>query len=173
MSYPVIYDGAERTFSSLGLGVLKDGVTCLVTEEVNGRFELEMTYPVAGAGAEHLVFDNLIKVDCGHASFSKGQLFRIDRVDKQSEGLLHVYATHVSALARHSVLRPEIHLNNQTGTGAMNGWHEGIVGAHPFEVTSDIGAFHTTVLRLTEHDNAWGGERMQTRTFLAQQLNKV
>ena len=45
---PVLYDSGERNFTSNGLGRLYDALSCTVTEERNGSYELEMTYPVSG-----------------------------------------------------------------------------------------------------------------------------
>ena len=45
---PVLYDAGEKDFTSNGLGRLYDAIFCTVTEERNGSFELEMTYPVSG-----------------------------------------------------------------------------------------------------------------------------
>jgi phage-related protein len=69
MSHPILYDKHATQFFNLGLGVLKDAVRCMVTEERNGVFELEMTYPNEGALADLLEVDYLIKADAGHAGF--------------------------------------------------------------------------------------------------------
>jgi len=87
MSYPILYDANATQFFNLGLGVLKDTVSCLVTEERNGRFELNMIYPLSGIHADKLEVDLIIKVDTGHADISKDQLFRIDRIDKKMDGM--------------------------------------------------------------------------------------
>ena len=45
---PVLYPSQETAFGSNGLGVLTDAASCVIIEERNGAFELEMTYPVSG-----------------------------------------------------------------------------------------------------------------------------
>ena len=45
---PILYEGTEQAFLNNGLGRLSDAITCKVTEERNGTFELEMTYPMTG-----------------------------------------------------------------------------------------------------------------------------
>ena len=45
---PVIYRADSTVFNSFGLGALSDCISCEVTEERNGAFELVMKYPVTG-----------------------------------------------------------------------------------------------------------------------------
>ena len=45
---PVLYAANTTDFSSFGLGVLTDTVSCEVTEERNGIFECLLKYPVSG-----------------------------------------------------------------------------------------------------------------------------
>lgn len=40
-----IFEEGERSFNSLGLGTLKDAISCSVGEVLNDGYELEMTYP--------------------------------------------------------------------------------------------------------------------------------
>ena len=40
---------AARTFDSYGRGALVDCISCEVTEERNGSYELTMEYPISGA----------------------------------------------------------------------------------------------------------------------------
>ena len=47
MSKPILYPQTETKFQDNGMGVLSDAVSCTVTEERNGAFELEMQYPVS------------------------------------------------------------------------------------------------------------------------------
>ena len=45
---PILFDASELTFDSNGLGVLSDAISCTVTEERNGAFELTLEYPISG-----------------------------------------------------------------------------------------------------------------------------
>ena len=172
MSYPILYDAVEVDFGHLGLGILKDAISCMVTEERNGVFELDMTYPIAGTLSEKLEVDYLIKADAGHAGFSKGQLFRIERIDKAANGTIQVLAKHVSYLAQSLALEPRVQINNQNANEALESWQRSIVGSHPFTVTSNISERRSTELTIVNHQNArialggatgsildiWGGE---------------
>ena len=39
---PILYESTETTFTSNGIGRLSDAVSCTVTEERNGPYELTM-----------------------------------------------------------------------------------------------------------------------------------
>ena len=45
---PVLYPPNATDFSTFGLGVLTDTISCEVTEERNGVFECLLKYPVSG-----------------------------------------------------------------------------------------------------------------------------
>ena len=51
---PVLYPPNTTDFSSFGLGVLTDIISCEVTEERNGVFECLLKYPVSG---QHISYD--------------------------------------------------------------------------------------------------------------------
>ena len=45
---PILYSSTETAFTSLGIGVLADAISCYVDEERNGIYELTRVYPVSG-----------------------------------------------------------------------------------------------------------------------------
>ena len=45
---PILYSETEREFKTNGIGRLVDAISCTVTEERNGEYELEMEYPESG-----------------------------------------------------------------------------------------------------------------------------
>ena len=71
---PILYAPKETDFSALGLGMLPDCITCQVTEERNGPYELEMQYPVDGAHYGEITTDSLIKAKPNETA--ELQLFR-------------------------------------------------------------------------------------------------
>lgn len=172
MRHPILYDKTATDFFNLGLGVLTDAISCIVTEERNGSFELEMEYPISGALFHSLINDRIIKADAGHALSSKNQLFRIKRIDKTSNSVAKIYAEHVSYLARELAFQPVFNVRNQDGFGVLNSWRNAIVGSNPFTVRSDITTTNNTNLTIQDYDNPrqvlggiegsilhrWGGE---------------
>ena len=45
----ILFDQNEEAFTSNGLGALPDATSCIVTEERNGEYEVEMEYPLTGS----------------------------------------------------------------------------------------------------------------------------
>lgn len=86
--------GGARQFSDHGLGVLSDAASCVVTEERNGSFELEMEYPVEGLHYGEIETRSIIvaKPSPGRAA----QPFRVYKITRPLSGLVTVYARHIS-----------------------------------------------------------------------------
>lgn len=92
---PILYDKYEADFLSNGLGQLGDCLSCKVTEEINGIYEVEFTYPMTGAYYEQLInFGGVIA--CTHDHNGDIQLFDIYKYDAPIDGIVTFYASHVS-----------------------------------------------------------------------------
>ena len=94
---PVLYPSTETAFTTNGLGGLPDAISCVVTEQRNtqGGYFLEMEYPIDG-----LHFDLLAPERIIYAAPSMGntpQPFRISRITRPIDGIVHIEAPHVSA----------------------------------------------------------------------------
>lgn len=94
MSYPILYSATETDFSSNGLGILGDCVSCEVTEEANGIFELAMQYPMCGIHYEDIADRSIIKSKADQ--FRDPQLFRVYAISKPMSGIVTVSAEHIS-----------------------------------------------------------------------------
>lgn len=94
MSYPVLYNSTETEFEHNGLGILKDCVSCEVTEEANGIFELSMQYPMDGIHFSEIVDRSIVKVNLD--PFRNPQLFRIYSISKPMSGIVTISAQHIS-----------------------------------------------------------------------------
>ncbi|MBQ7546842.1 MAG: phage tail protein [Clostridia bacterium] len=98
------------------VGFLADALSCVVTEERNGVFELTLTYPVTGALFDKLQIDRFVKAKSNDTADL--QLFRIYEVTKPMNGVVTVNAEHVSyALSNFPV--DEINITG-TATQAIN-----------------------------------------------------
>ena len=98
------------------VGFLKEAMSCVVTEERNGVFELTLTYPVTGALFDKLQIDRFVKTKPNDTADL--QLFRIYEVTKPMNGVVTVNAEHVSyALSNFPV--DEINITG-TATQAIN-----------------------------------------------------
>lgn len=94
MSYPILYSPTETIFTHNGLGILSACVSCVVTEEANGEYELEMKYPMDGVHFEEITDRCLIKAKPNQEA--KPQLFRVYSISKPMSGIVSVYAEHIS-----------------------------------------------------------------------------
>lgn len=84
---------ATSTLTGNGYGRLADAITCTVTHEINGEYELKMTYPVTGTIFDYLANDCVIWADSDN--FTKMQGFRIYRITRPLNGVVSVYARHI------------------------------------------------------------------------------
>lgn len=94
MSYPILYSATETDFSNNGLGILGDCVSCEVTEEANGIFELSMQYPMGGIHYEDIADRSIIKAKADQSR--DPQLFRVYAISKLMSGIVTVSAEHIS-----------------------------------------------------------------------------
>ena len=91
---PVLYPSQETAFGSNGLGILTDAASCVITEERNGAFELEMTYPVSGIHYKEIAPRCIILAKPNPVD--DPQPFRVYRITKPMGGLVTVYGEHIS-----------------------------------------------------------------------------
>lgn len=91
---PVLYSSTETAFTSNGLGVLNDSVSAIVREERNGAYELTMEYPADGIHFSDISARCIILAKPNPTDFP--QPFRIYRITKPIEGIVTIYAQHIS-----------------------------------------------------------------------------
>ena len=101
---PSIFDSSAKTFTSNGLGKLTDCLSCLVTEERNGIYELVLEYPITGIHYEELVEGNIIVTT--HDEQKDLQPFVIYRISRPISGVVVVNAHHVSYALANVVVSP-------------------------------------------------------------------
>ena len=91
---PILYESNETQFQSNGIGRLTDCITCKVTEERNGIYELEFEYPVDGHRYEDIVEGRIIAVK--HDDTDDIQPFDIYGHSAPIDGIVTFYAHHIS-----------------------------------------------------------------------------
>lgn len=92
--YPILYDSKSTEWSTLGIGPLSDAISCYVTEERNGVYELKMEYPINGLHYESLKEGALIKAKANDTSVL--QIFRTYRAEKSFDNRINIEAEHIS-----------------------------------------------------------------------------
>ncbi len=162
----LVYDSKAQQFDNDGLGAITPS-SCVVTEEINGAFELEMIHQTDAFGKwKRLQKNNLIRANTHRGM----QAFRIYRVVKNAaDGTIKVNARHIfyDLLAN---LVEDVRPTNKTGPEAGQQILLGCQYLTPFTFSSDI--THTSTayyirkspiqafLGDTDESfiNRWGGE---------------
>lgn len=129
---PILYESNETEFKSQGLGSLADAISCIVTEERNGIYELEMEYPQTGLRFADIVAGNII---CAIPSpYRTIQPFRIYKVTKPLGGNVMVYANHISYDLNKIPVKP---FSAVTAAEAMTKLQENCAIANVFSFATD------------------------------------
>ena len=129
---PILYPANETDFISNGLGRLPDATRCLVTEERNGQYELEMDYPISGLHYGDIAEDRILLVT--HDDTGDKQPFRIYKIDRPLNGIVTVHAQHISYQLSKVVVMPFTAANCPA---ALQGMVSHAVGECPFQVWTD------------------------------------
>lgn len=101
---PILYGATEKTFVTQGLGVLSEAISCKVTEERNGSYELEMVYPQSGKKFKELLLNRIIKAVPAYRK--DPEPFRIYYISKPFNGKVTVKAEHISYQLSYIPVKP-------------------------------------------------------------------
>lgn len=130
---PILYPKTETEFTSNGLGRLADASSCVVTEERNGIFELEMSYPMKGVHFEDIEVDCFIKTICN--AKKDHQLFRVYAITKPINGKCTIKAEHISYQMLHIPLMPFTAVGPAATMAAIP---DHVIGDCPFTFETDL-----------------------------------
>lgn len=89
-----LFEKDEQSFSTLGIGVLTDCYKCEVTNELNGKYEISLEYPMSGIHFEDIIEDRIIV--CKPDRYSDEQPFRIYSISRPLNGKVKIKAEHIS-----------------------------------------------------------------------------
>lgn len=164
---PILYEKDETLFVSNGLGRLRDCITCIVTEERNGIYELDFDYPMTGQHFDEIQIGRIVAVE--HDDSGDVQPFDIVGYEKPIEGVVTFHCVHISYRQSYmtvtgsnisSLANAFTRLkNNATPSNPFTYWTDktstGYVGAFdgvPKSVRSILGGVEGSIL------DAYGGE---------------
>ncbi len=91
---PILYDSNETSFTSNGLGRLRDTISCVVTEERNSIYECDFEYPVSGANYDKIQCGRIIGVT--HDESDDIQPFDIVSYSRPIDGVVTFHCVHIS-----------------------------------------------------------------------------
>lgn len=132
--YPILFDETETAFTSNGIGRLIDATHCTVTEELNGQYELEMQYPITGQHYADITEDRYILVRHDDDTMDL-QPFQIYKISRPLNGIVTVYAQHISYQLSKMIVMPFTATSCLTALAALSSH---IVGTNPFTFSTDI-----------------------------------
>ena len=91
---PILFSENSTVFTSNGIGRLSDAISCVVTEERNGQYELQMVYPSTGKHFEDINLRAIIVAK--PSTGTDNQPFRIYNISKPINGKVTINAQHIS-----------------------------------------------------------------------------
>lgn len=111
----ILYNKDEKNFLSNGIGVLdKHAFDDVVTEELNGIFKLEFSYPIFAKYSAEIVADNIVRATTPDSE----QPFFVSRIVKK-DGFLRVTAYHIFYKLIWELIE-DINIVNQNGQAALD-----------------------------------------------------
>nr|DAM50341.1 MAG TPA: tail protein [Caudoviricetes sp.] len=128
---PILHEADVTSIGNYGLGALKDALSCTVSCEENGAYDLTLIYPMTGLHAELLVERRLISA--APSRYENRQLFRIYRMTQPIDGKIQAYAHHISYDLNNCIVKP---FTAATLGEAITKLKAGIVGDCPFDISA-------------------------------------
>ena len=132
---PVLYEATETAFISNGLGRLSDCVSCTVTEERNGVYELEAVYPITGAHYGDIEEGKIILAQPFDGGLT--QPFVIYKITRPLSGLVTINAEHISYRLNNIVVLP---FTAGSLAQVMADLPQYSATTNPFRFTTDVNA---------------------------------
>lgn len=153
---PILYDAGRTSFNDNGLGILADAISCKVTQELNGQFELEMRYPVGGIHYGEIALRSILRASASPDAVL--QPFRIYRITPAMGGVATIYARHVAYDLGGYVVAPFAAADAPSAVAGIKA--HALPAGMPFELSTD----KTTVasMAVTVPTSAWallGGQQ--------------
>lgn len=150
---PILYDADRTSFPAgvdNGLGVLADAMSCKVTQELNGQYELELHYPVEGIHYGEIALRAILRATVGPDG--KLQPFRVYRIVPGMNGTAAIYARHIAYDLGGYVVSPFTAADAPSAVAAIKS--HAMPTDFPFALTTD----KTTVatMSVTVPSSAWG-----------------
>jgi phage minor structural protein len=152
---PILFPSTATTFTSQGLGVLSDCISCVVREERNGEYELTMEYPVGGIHYDEI--EDRAIIYAIPSPYRTPQPFRIYLSESPINGVVTFHAHHISYDLSGIPVEP---FTASTCADALDGLVTNSVVTNPFTVDTDKSVTGTYKLSVpTSFRSCLGGEQ--------------
>lgn len=141
---PILFAKDATNFNTNGLGSL-DAISCLITEERNGVFEMELTIAEASLHASEIEMTSIILAKVPDKQ--NKQAFRVYKITKPINGIFKVFAQHISYQLSFIPCMPFSVLASSTACNdTLQGLKTNAVESCPFTFITDV----TTVASYTQ-----------------------
>ena len=133
---PILFAETATQFNTNGIGRL-DCTECIVTEERNGLYQLELSIAESALHASEIGMSSII---CAIPSDGANlQAFRVYKITKPINGIFKVYAQHISyQLSMIPTMPFSITASNHAAQDTLNGLVSNAAATCPFTFTTDV-----------------------------------
>ena len=128
---PILYDKTETAFTSAGLAILSDCISCTVEEELNGTYECVFEYPITGRHYD-MIQEGLF-IGAAHDDSGVIQPFEIYKRSAPMGGVVEFSAHHISYKLSKTVTMP---FTATSLAQALTRLASNIVGDTPFSFST-------------------------------------
>jgi hypothetical protein len=149
---PILFAPSATSFATNGIGRLSDAISGKVIEELNGQYELEMTYPMGGKYFKDITYSSIIVAK----PFQNGalQAFRVYKISKPAKGTITIYARHITYQLNYI---PCSAFSGQTCASVLANIKTAVAEYCPFTFTTDIVNTKTSI-----SDNLLNSEKTES-----------
>lgn len=134
---PILFSENSTTFTTNGIGRLSDTFECIVTEERNGIYELEMTYPMEGVHYSNIGIRSIIVAK--PSANANPEPFRVYKLSKPINGKVKIYAQHISYdLSKNTTMPFTVAASGTACNTALQGLKSNAVETCPFTFWTDV-----------------------------------
>ena len=154
---PVIFKPGEKDFTTNGLGRLIDATRCEITEEANGKYELEMDYPAISRFSDY--FENGYQIKAKPNDLEEYHIFEIKQTFKDTfTNSIVIYAQSRTYKLGNRQVRL-VTVDNRNGAEAMKLIEQNMDEPCDIKLYSDINTASSTVFEARNVLNCIAGEQ--------------
>ncbi|EIA0404322.1 peptidoglycan DD-metalloendopeptidase family protein [Enterococcus faecalis] len=154
---PVIFKPGEKDFSTNGLGRLVDATRCEITEEANGKYELEMDYPAISRFSDY--FENGYQIKAKPNDLEEYHIFEIKQTFKDTfNNSIVIYAQSCTYKLGNRQVRL-VTVDNRNGAEAMKLIEQNMDEPCDIKLYSDINTASSTTFEARNVLNCIAGEQ--------------
>lgn len=154
---PVIFKPGEKDFTTNGLGRLIDATRCEITEEANGKYELEMDYPAISRFSDY--FENGYQIKAKPNDLEEYHIFEIKQTFKDTfTNSIVIYAQSRTYKLGNRQVRL-VTVDNRNGEEAMRLIEQNMDEPCDVKLHSDINTASSTIFEARNVLNCIAGEQ--------------